>query len=482
MKQVKAIIDDKIYIPIFDIEKFDRYKIMEEFSFTIPSYQGDDEVINLSSLRKINGEGFLTLPPNKSSVSDVLVKFGYEVVYEDNRCDVQVENFPKVNLEFREKPINQKEIYKKLEETGFDSILSVDTGGGKTTMSIKIAELLKAPMLFIASQVTYIKNFEKEVQEFTQGGLKENHCTINSEWLDNGAEIKPFMSCSTKALQNPDIVDALYNRFSFMVADEVHKSVTGEKTREAMYRLNPKYTLFLSATYQHKAKGFSEKLLSNNVVTVNEKIDFNIMVKPIKVDFPMSFKKYMWSISQNYHEKKAAIANNEDFMKALADTVAFGVSKGRYAMIYNTSQDFHENISEELESRGVKTAIINSNTKEDKGKTLKRFENGEIDVLIGGGSLTAGVSLYRLSTIYDTELSMSPNDSKQLLGRLKRKKEKVCPKSKLYFKFYFAQINELYQYESWTEALTPLPIIKWFKTTKLKTDEILPFVKSIGKK
>jgi superfamily II DNA or RNA helicase len=91
----------------------------------------------------------------------------------------------------------------------------------------------------------------------------------------------------------------------------------------------------------------------------------------------------------------------------------------------------------------VSNVIFNSDTKKELyDEYLKEFDKGSIKVIIGGSALVEALSLYRLSLIIDTDLSLSDNGIVQLVGRLKRKNPEICDKQKVYMKLIYKNISE----------------------------------------
>ena len=112
-------------------------------------------------------------------------------------------------------------------------------------------------------------------------------------------------------------------------------------------------------------------------------------------------------------------------------------------MLFCTDKTFQENISDILNACGIKSQCLNSNTSKAKLENyFKAFEQGDIKVFIGGASTVEALSLYKLSVFIDVDLSDTDNSVEQKQGRLKRLKEEVCSKSKIYIKFLYKNMTE----------------------------------------
>lgn len=103
-----------------------------------------------------------------------------------------------------------------------------------------------------------------------------------------------------------------------------------------------------------------------------------------------------------------------------------------------------------LRCYGLKVATLNTNTKKkDTKEILEGYDKKEFDVLIGGTSLAAGVSLYRLSLVVDLNLRLNKNNLTQLIGRLKRLNKNICTKNKIYLKITTLRISD----SAWNEDI-----------------------------
>ena len=113
----------------------------------------------------------------------------------------------------------------------------------------------------------------------------------------------------------------------------------------------------------------------------------------------------------------------------LRSTYCFKSKIPDWESLYNYTKDY-------FEESGLDTK------KELYDSYLKEFDKGSISVIIGGVALVEALSLYRLSTIIDTDLSLSENSIIQLIGRLKRFNPEICNKQKVYLKLVYKGISE----------------------------------------
>ena len=149
-------------------------------------------------------------------------------------------------------------------------------------------------------------------------------------------------------------------------------------------------------------------------------------------------------------------------MKSVAELVAYSVIKAkRGVLVYLESTQAQENLAHMLRCYGLKVATLNSNTKKkDTKEILEGYDKGEFDVLIGGTSLSAGISLYRLSLVVDLNLRLNSNSLTQLVGRLLRVNKDICAKNKIYLKVTTLKMTDS-AWESDKECLREFDYIKF---------------------
>lgn len=376
----------------------------------------------------IDNKNYLRLPPNLNYFKEVLTKnkFNNNLNINDLRYAPEFNNF-KSNIKLRE---NQQLIFDEMKSFDFNAIVSASTGFGKTTMSLYLVEKLKTSMLFIASRVNLILNLLKDIKQFNIN--EDDIIEINSEWLKNPV-IKPIMYCTIQALSD-EVLAELYGKVGLLVADEVHLGIGGVENIEKLYSINPKYRLYLSATYKNlQFTGLNECALSSNIIKYEEDISYKIKVKTIYIkretQFHINYNKVYTS-----HEKKE-VMYDELNIKMTANLAYKKVKKeGRGVLIYVESQEAQEALKETLQFKCLRVGLLNANTPTNKKKDIiDNFDNGDYDIIIAGNSISAGVSLYRLATIINLNITTNENNLEQLIGRLKRRNEDISNHNKEYY-------------------------------------------------
>ena len=403
-----------------------------------------------------DGEKCLKFPSNESYFIKCIEELGCEV---GEVVDLRV--LPKIEgltttITLRE---NQAEMLQKLEKVGYNGLITARTGYGKTLTSIYIAQLLKTPMLFLASRTSLIENLLKDCQTFGVG--TDLITKVDTAWLLNPI-ITPIMYGTTSALNNEDILKELEGKIGLKVVDEIHLGITSEIARNNIYRINSKYNIYLSATPENlKFENLTEAVLSNNIITAEQIINFDVQLHTLCLK-PTSLMYDRFYQTKNYGDKKNAIFLDNNYMKAVAELVAYSVIKSkRGVLVYLEATQAQENLADMLRMYGLRVGVLNTNTKKKETKEiLEGYDKKEFDVLLGGSSLSAGISLYRLSLVVDLNLRLNKNNLTQLVGRLLRSDKDICTKNKIYLKITTLKMSD-YAWESDKECLREFDYIKF---------------------
>lgn len=442
---VKIYAKNKIFFKLSQLEKQQRDFIISKYRFSYSDFCPFNKKYvtkNLNLFELVtwkHNEKWVSLPPNINYFQSIMKELNLEVNIIDLRVAPQID-FPKVNLVPRNK---QNTWIEKLEKFDFNALLTLPTSSGKTAMSIYIAGLLKSPTIFIASKTSYLESFKKEVASFVDNA-EDNIQVLNSKWFQQtNPQVKAFNVCSIQTLsRNLEHLEKLQNSFGLVIGDEIHNSMFSGEYRKALYSLNTRHKIFLSATPKIKTMEIVNCMISSNVVTDDTGIDFTINYQPILIDLGYDVLNKI-RITENHNSKKSIVSSLEKLQNATSDLVQFAVDNNRGVIVFSTNKLFQESISKILTEKGISNVIFNSDTKKELyDKYLKDFDEGIMEVIIGGTALIEALSLYRLSLIIDTELSLSENSIIQLIGRLKRFNPEICNKQKIYIKLLYKNINE----------------------------------------
>lgn len=441
---LKVYIADKIYIKMKDLPKEVRQEIVKAYMFTYKEYSAMsrsyvEKTVNLMEIIPWkNNEKWIGLPCNLDYFLPILKKHDIQFVLSDRRSKPIIEKFPNVSLELREE---QEEWFNTMEQFDYNCILAVKTGGGKSSCMVKLGQVLRTTTLFTASKTSYIQSFKKEVMKFVDN-WEQHYTEVNTEWLRNGARITEYMVASIQALQNEDILEALKDKIGLLCADELHLGMLSKERRKIIYGMNPRHRVYLSATPNIVTEGYINAVASPNFVTSEGKIDFNIKYQPINIDIGREDINKAKSF-EHFAEKKSFMFSKQELINSTVEFVKWQNQIGRGCLVFNTNFNFQEAVAEKLNSIGIKTVCFNQKTNKNKyDEYFKQYDLGEIKVIIGGVSVVEALSLYRLSTFIDTDLSETNNQIIQKVGRLKRKDNEISDKEKVYIKLIYKGITE----------------------------------------
>ena len=442
---IKIYVKNKIFIKLSQLKKPQRDFIISKYRFKYEEYCPFNKryiIKNLNLFELVtwsNSERWVALPANIEFFQNIMKELELEFVVEDLRAKPLIE-FPKVNLIPKD---NQNIWIEKLEKFDFNALLTLSTGSGKTAMSIYIAGLLKTPTIFLASKTSYLKNKKKEVQSFVDNA-EDNIQVLDSKWFEqDNPQVKAFNVCSIQTLsRNLEHLEKLQHSFGLVIADEIHSAMFSQEYRKALYSLNAKHKIYLSATPKIKSMNIVNAMVSSNIVSDDTDIDFDIIYQPIVMDLNSEVTREVLQI-ENHNSKKSVVFSTERLQHSVVDLTEFSVGNNRGVIVFSTNKIFQESISTLLNEKNISNVVFNSDTKKELyDEYLKGFDNGSINVIIGGVALIEALSLYRLSLIIDTDLSLSENSIIQLIGRLKRFNPEICDKQKIYLKIIYKNISE----------------------------------------
>jgi superfamily II DNA or RNA helicase len=442
---VKIYLKNKIFIKLSQLEKHQRDFIISKYRFKYEEYSAFTKKYEYKSLNLFelvtwkNNEKWVALSPNIEYFQNIMKELEIEVNVIDLRVAPQIK-FPNIKISPRDK---QSTWIEKLEKFDFNALLTLPTGSGKTLISIYIAGLLKTPTIFIASKTSYLESFKKEVHSFVENA-EDNIQVLDTKWFENDTpQVKAYNICSIQTLsRNLKHLEKLQNSFGLVIADEIHSSLFSGEYRKALYSLNTRHKIFLSATPKIKSMEIVNCMVSSNLVSDDTDIDFDIIYQPITLDLNNEVTREVLQI-ENHNSKKSVIFSLDRLQHSVADLTEFAVGSNRGVIVFSTNKVFQESISTLLNEKNISNVIFNSDTKKELyDKYLKEFDENKIQVIIGGTALIEALSLYRLSIIIDTDLSLSDNSIIQLIGRLKRLNPEICSKQKVYMKLIYKNISE----------------------------------------
>src|SRR5574344_1243513 len=250
---IKIYLKNKIFIKLSQLEKCQRDKIIQSYRFSYSDFCPFNKKYitkNLNLFELVtwsNLEKWVSLPPNLEFFQNIMEELKLEVDIIDLRANPTIE-YPKVNLVPRDYQLKWLEDFEKY---NYNGILTVGTGRGKSAFSIYIASKLKTPMIFVGAKTSYIESYKKEIAMFLGEDINVDDYvqTLTSDWFKGEMEIKPFNIVSVQTLsRNLQYLAKMQDKIGFAVLDEIHSNLYGMEYRKAIYSLNTKYKIFLTAT------------------------------------------------------------------------------------------------------------------------------------------------------------------------------------------------------------------------------------------
>jgi superfamily II DNA or RNA helicase len=157
----------------------------------------------------------------------------------------------KINVEFQGKLRDyQQEVVDKCMPF-FESIgggcLSLPCGDGKTCLAVNFFTRLKVPTLVIVHKSFLMNQWIESIQKFTDAKIG----IIQGKTID--IEGKDIVIGMLQSLSMKDYPSELWEKFDFMIVDEVHNVAT-KVFSKALSKINTRYTLGLSATPERDYK------------------------------------------------------------------------------------------------------------------------------------------------------------------------------------------------------------------------------------
>ncbi len=168
-------------------------------------------------------------------------------------------------------------IMKKLMET-HGGLLQLHTGYGKTTIAIYIASILKLKTLVIVNKSFLMDQWYERIQQFSDATIG----IIRQKKVDVDKDIVLAM---LQSLSMCDYDMDLLNDFDLVIFDEAHHASSKVFSR-ALFKINPKYTLALSAT-PTRSDGLTKVLhwfFGETLIKVDRKCDNVVYVKSFEYD------------------------------------------------------------------------------------------------------------------------------------------------------------------------------------------------------
>lgn len=290
--------------------------------------------------------------------------------------------------------------------------LSGEPGSGKSFMLANVIAELGTKVLIIAHLSALTKQLAKEMHEVL--GYKPLILDKDTKEL---ADIN--IATSQLISKNPDLWYLIKKGIGCIVIDEA-ESLASLTTLRIVQRAHAKYHIFISATFTRSSDNRTEALIDfsgDDVFTLKNPA----LLKPqvIAVQCPEVFQPpintKLFNTARGRFYKRDSIAE-----KVILVTKA-SLKKNRQVLIACDIKEFQEKLKELLADIGISAECINSSTKEARRtEAMVEFNNSKLQVLIGFGTLNAGLSIPKISTIIRVATPNSREKLEQLIGRARR--------------------------------------------------------------
>lgn len=375
-------------------------------SYTMESYENGPYTVNL--LKKHEKTGSYFFPSGLvSEAIEILTELGYEVTYAPGQ-KVPRKLSNDINWKGPELWQHQQEALLEAHtcfENGQGVILHIPTRGGKTLISLKLIQELRASTLIIVHNEELLRQWKEEIRE--KLGV-------------NAGEIKE----STRDIQNITIamVQTLNNAikkgekfyFDFLIVDEIHHYSSAMFYYVAM-RINSYYRMGLSAT-PRREDGDDKKFIAAigkivHPVSVSELIERGILVEPrfifykCKVTDKTGYKSW----EEAY---KKGIVDNVDRNDMIADITGMYHDKQVYIHVIRIS---HGKQLQKLIPGSV--FVSGKDATKTREKALNDFKSGEIKRLVST-LMGEGVNIPTMDVVINAAGGRSWTSYVQRLGRV----------------------------------------------------------------
>ena len=336
-----------------------------------------------------------------------------EVEIEDKRISPKFKTKKKSKLKLRDYQESVlEEIMVIINNGGTSFNLSGEAGSGKSFLLSNLLVGLNTKTLIIAHLSQLTKQLAKEIEEVL--GTKP---TI----LDKDTKALGDINIATSQLisKNPDLWYLIKKGIGCIVIDEA-ETLASLSTLRIIQRAHAKYHIFISATFTRSVDQRTEALIDfagDNVFTLKNPA----LLKPqvIAVQCPETFNapldQKMYNLARGRFYKRETIAD-----KVIEVTKA-SLMKSRQVLIACDIVELQDRLKEKLQAIGIKAECINSTTKaQRRTDAMEEFNDGKLQVLIGFGTLNAGLSIPKISTIIRVATPSSREKLEQLIGRARR--------------------------------------------------------------
>lgn len=303
-------------------------------------------------------------------------------------------------------------------------LLSIPCGGGKTSMALYIASILKLKTLVVVHKTFLQDQWIDRIKQFTDA--KPGIIRRNTVDIDN----KDIVIGMIQSISKKDYNSEIFKQFSFIIYDESHHCASKVFSRSLMKTVG-RYTLSLSATPYRSDKliNVMHWFLGNTMYRVKFKINPNVIVKCF----------HFYCNNLNFKEKKRYIAGDvrpdvismlsnlceiNDRTLALANIInTIRKDKDRKILILSDRKNhlaaLKDLVDQDIKNNNDDNDVVTSYYIGDMKQEERIYAEVNADILFATYHLAKeGLDIERLNTVI---LATSQKDVIQSVGRIMRK-------------------------------------------------------------
>jgi len=312
------------------------------------------------------------------------------------------------------------------------------TGAGKTALSAQYASSIKGRILFVVDQVNLLYQSQKEIEHWLKlkGYDQKVGVVGNSKFEPERVTVATIQTLQKGKTKKSKEFNAWYKSIDVVIIDEIHKQMS-RRNFKVVEDIQPQIVFGLTATLQLGKKPIRMKCMN---ICGNKIFDFSIvegaqrgiLTQGISIQSFVARNtkepKLVTRIKKDKRTKKVIkgkeLANeyehevvyNNNLNSAIVDLAIAGLEKSKAVVILVERVRHLRKIAKRLSEYKPKLCYGKVNIKE-RTKSMERFDNKEVHLLIANIVFTKGVNVKRIDLIIDGAQRPNKDDCIQKLGR-----------------------------------------------------------------
>ena len=404
MKKLKAVKTGLMWFSIFDFNEKHLNYIRDNYTYPHP-IEEDNTFCTFYET-----DEFIGIPYGDTEKLKRVIHHPFEI--EDRSIAPTFTELGHSKMDLRDYQQSAKVEIFEIFRSGVHSFnLSGNPGSGKSFMLANLLQELKVKALVIAHLSMLITQISDEIETAT--GLKVTKLDAkNKELGDINVATSQFVS------RHPDLWKRIKHEIGCIVVDEAESSAS-VTTLRILQRSYAKYRIFISATFSRNVDKRTEALrdLSGHKEVKLVRKDL-LIPNIIMVKCPEYFYNKPSNPKLVKIEQGKFLTNTESIVDKVIKITQASLQKNRQVLIAVDVLKLQDKLAYKLNDLGIKSVAVSSNVPmKQRPKILEDFEKGDVKVLLGFGTLNAGISLPHISTIIRLSTPSSLEKLEQLIGR-----------------------------------------------------------------